>query len=535
MAERLREIGRRILEWWNRFTARQKTLIIVVATLVVVVVAALVTFLTRDQYVLLTTCDTTKEASEIIALLDEDNLTYTISDDGLQIRILAEQQSDARLLLGANDITSAAYSIDSVTTGGFGTTESDKQKKYVVYLENKLENDFIEKFEAIKSAKVELSLAVDDGTLIASEKESFASIVLELEDEFSTDNAAFLARAVATAIGNSSTTNITILDTKGNMLFSGDDNLTGSGSASSQLSAKTKAENQLKNEVKSVLLGTNEFDNVEVACNLDMVFSQGKVTTHEYFPAEGQSQGVLSHRSIYNAENTSGVSGIPGTDSNTENDTTYVIEDNSQASSTVSEEQLDYLPGERITVTDNAPGVIQYDSSSLSATLINYNVLREEDAKTQGLLEGVSWEEYKLANSQRTKQEVDDDLYEIVAKATGIPIANIALVSYSENIFFDKEGSNIKVTDIIQILLVIIILGLLAFVVLRSMRGDKISEEPEEELSVETLLQSTPESELEDISFEEESETKKLIGKFVEENPEAAASLLRNWLNEEWG
>ena len=56
-----------------------------------------------------------------------------------------------------------------------------------------------------------------------------------------------------------------------------------------------------------------------------------------------------------------------------------------------------------------------------------------------------------------------------------------------------------------------------------------------EELSVENLLQSTPEPEVESISVEEWSETRKMIEKFVDENPEAVANLLRNWLNEDWG
>ena len=52
---------------------------------------------------------------------------------------------------------------------------------------------------------------------------------------------------------------------------------------------------------------------------------------------------------------------------------------------------------------------------------------------------------------------------------------------------------------------------------------------------METLLQSQPEIELEDISTEQASETRKLIEKFVDENPEAVANLLRNWLSEDWG
>ena len=39
---------------------------------------------------------------------------------------------------------------------------------------------------------------------------------------------------------------------------------------------------------------------------------------------------------------------------------------------------------------------------------------------------------------------------------------------------------------------------------------------------------------LEDIDLEAKSETRKMVEKFVDENPEAAASLLRNWLNEDW-
>ena len=59
--------------------------------------------------------------------------------------------------------------------------------------------------------------------------------------------------------------------------------------------------------------------------------------------------------------------------------------------------------------------------------------------------------------------------------------------------------------------------------------------EEEEEISVEDLLQSTQQEELENIELEQKSEARKLIESFVEENPEAVATLLRNWLDEDWG
>ena len=46
---------------------------------------------------------------------------------------------------------------------------------------------------------------------------------------------------------------------------------------------------------------------------------------------------------------------------------------------------------------------------------------------------------------------------------------------------------------------------------------------------------SSEESALEDIEVNEKSEIRILIEKFVDENPEAVALLLRNWLDEDWG
>lgn len=532
MADKGKELLNKVLEWWNKFTAKQKTIIISAAAGVVLTIVIIASILTRPQYVLLINCETTKEAAEVTELLEGNGINHQVSADGLRIQVLKSQQSDANLLLGANDIQSAAYTIDNVTAGGFSTTESDKQKKYQLYMENRLEKEFIEKFTAIKDVSVELSIPENDGTLISTEEESFASILLELDGEFTSDNAAYLARAVATAIGNKTTNNIVILDTEGNMLFSGDDNYTITGVANSQLTVKTQAESLVKNEVKRVLLGTKEFDNIEVASNLALDFSTTDTTEHTYSAPDGRTEGMLSQENIYSSDSTNSNGGVPGTDSNDQS--TYVLQDSAESSSTVSEESRSYLPNEMITQKSIPAGLIKYDESSISVTGIAFNIVREEDAKNQGLLDGITWDEYKAANGGRTKVEVEEELYAVVANASGISADNITIVAYRENVFFDREGLNVEAADVIQILLVVVILALLGFVILRSMRGEK-ERDVEEELSVEALLQSTPSVELENIGLEVESETRKMIDRFVSENPEAAASLLRNWLNEDWG
>ena len=100
--------------------------------------------------------------------------------------------------------------------------------------------------------------------------------------------------------------------------------------------------------------------------------------------------------------------------------------------------------------------------------------------------------------------------------------------------FQASKKTGIGLDDILQIALAVLIFALLGYVVFRSTRTQK-EEEPEPELSVESLLESTGDTdELEDIGYTEKSETRILIEKFVEENPDAAALLLRNWLNEDW-
>lgn len=535
MPAQVRALLERILAWWNRFTTRQKTLIITGLVAVVLTVALLAAILTRPQYVHLYTATTAAESSQVDAILQEAALDYKVSSDGMTFQINAKQESQANIALNGNNIRSATWSISDVTSGGFSTTESDKNRLYVDFLEKKIAGDFIEAFDAVKSARVQLNIPDNDGTLLARTTESSAAITVELTspEEFTEDNAAYMARAVATALGNATTDNIVIMDTKANLLFAGGSEGGGVGTSASQFSYKAKAEQEAKAKARAIVLGTSLFSKADVAVNLNIDFSNSRNTTHEYYAPEGQSQGVLAHEDYYTADNTAGVSGIPGTDANDE--TTYVLQDNQNSSSSVEEYSRDYLPHESITESTSW-GTIDYSGSTISVTATHYNVINQSEyrAADNG---GVNWEQYKLANSlplAQTNEEVATQIRQLVSNATGIPIENVSLALYEENFFVDTTGAAYGITDILQIVLIIAILLLLAFVILRSMRTAK--EEAEEgpaELSVESLLESQPlESELDNIEMDAGSETKRLIEKFIDENPEAAASLLRNWLNE---
>ena len=178
------------------------------------------------------------------------------------------------------------------------------------------------------------------------------------------------------------------------------------------------------------------------------------------------------------------------------------------------------------------------EESSIGIVLTNFNVVKEESLEDQGLLDDISFDEYVEQNSAVTALEVPDELTQLVAAATGIATNNIVIQAQQKPLYeAAEEGSfSDNISNYLMVLLTILIAGLLIFVIVRGTSPVEVTE-MEPELSVEDLLATTQENEqnLEEIELGEKSETRVMIEKFVDENPEAVALLLRNWINEDWG
>ena len=534
MPDRLKAILEKIKEWWLKFTTKQKTLLISITAVVILALVILAVVMTKPTMVQLITCEDATQASSVKDLLDGNSIDYEVSSDGMTFSVNAKNQADANILLGSNSIPTNGFTIDDALSGSISTTEADKSKRYQVFLEDKFAKE-LENMDLIKSADVNLNIPEDDGTLVTRNQESYASVKLELNGEMSEDQAASLARYIATEIGNSSTDNITIIDSNSNLLFAGGEESTAIGTASTQLSYQTKKETQVKKAVTDVIKGTDLYDTIDVGLNLKLNFDQ--VTTNETnYSAQGdRDEGLITHEDRYQSDSTGGTSGTPGTDSNGDG-TTYVLPDGSTSESSVTDDSIDRALDEKNTQTIGSVGDIEYDQSSISVTVARYVTYNEDTLKADGTLDNMTFDEFVTQNNNRVKGTVDQDLYTMVSNATGIPASNISIVSYDIPMFEYSKGSGRGFQDYLQIILAVLIFALLGYVVFRSTRKEKETE-IEPELSVESLLETTKQAEqedLEDIGYNEISESRVLIEIFVDENPDAVASLLRNWLNEEW-
>lgn len=538
MPDKIREILNNIVEWWKKFTKKQQ-MILVSSTLIVIIAVAILAFvLTRPKMTIIKICDNAKEASTVQQLLTDAGIYHEVSDTGLTFSIQQKDSAAANILLGSNAIRTEDKGLKAILNGSLSTTESDKTKLEKEYKEKHIAQ-VLETLENVEKASVMLDVPNDDGTLIASKQESFAEVFLTLDGEMSEEQALGLARMIATGLGNKTTDNISIMDSNLNMLYSGGmgDLTTASGMTASQLSFQQKVENKVKGNVKDVLLGTGQYQNVEVGVNLPLNFDKKTTSSKTYDPGEGREQGPYKSDRTYDESTTSGGANVPGTDANGE-DGNYMITDGDQTEQTISDSSRDYALNETIENIEAGIGNILYEDASLAVTLKTYIKYDEDTLRANGDLEGTTFEEYRaqIESQGAQRQQVDADTIDSIAKASGIDAERISVIAYQEPLFIPSEGSGRTFSDYLEIVLAVLIFALLGFVVFMSTRKEK-APELEPELSVETLLQTTKENEeesLEDIGFKEKSEARILIEKFVEEKPEAVASLLRNWLNEDW-
>lgn len=529
MTERIKQIPKQLLEFWNKYSSKQKTIIISVVCTVFFAFILLFYLMGRTEYEVLRISESSQEASKVASLLEEEGIKYQLADDRLTISVDKKRLDDAVLILAGNDLPSTGITMDELLNNSLSTTNSDRTLKLNLFIQNQMRN-YIKTMKGVKDAQVNYIPRENSNSILTTEEDTSASVLLTVEDDFEVATAETIAEVVASIIGNSSTDKIKVADQNGNLLFGGEEDLY-SGSANSNEDYKERLRNTFINNLYMGLLKSG-YEDAEIMPNL--VFNMDKVSElyTEYSPAEGQDQGVYGHSYTYNSENAGSSGGVPGTTSN--DGTDYMMPDANSSSGLVDIEEIDYLPNERVTNIEYEIGTIDAQQSSLSIVLRKITTHTQEELELNGTLEGTTFQEYALQNDDKIKTEVDPEIITMVSLASGIPENNIQITAYEQPVFVPKAEVIRSWTDYLQIILAVLIVALLVFVVFKGFGPVNVTE-LEPELSVEQLLATTKENQtIDDIEFNEVSEVRKMIEKFVDEKPEAVAQLLRNWLNDDW-
>lgn len=535
MPEQVQKYLTKIKEFWDKFDAKQKKIFISGLAVVVVAIGILIFVMTRTEYETLIACSTAQEAAEVKSLLDANSdIEYRITGNNKVFEVVSEDYQDAFYLLVENDVPSTGYTWEDLTSGNsWSTTNSERKYQEKLLKESKIET-ILKMYEYIKNARVELSIPEESYSVLSSDEETTANVTLELSSSLPSGVGETLAKTIAYMVGNETTDHIVIMDTKMNVIFSGrTGSSTGSYEVTDQNKTTAQMEESLSNKLNTLLLSVGPYDVATVVPTLVVDYSVTNTQKITYSIPEDREEGYKTEYYYTYTEGsyTGGEVGAASNDS--EEGTDYELNDGGTSSYSETIQEL-YALNEVVEQIQGESGVIQLENSSLAISLTIYKAYDEDVLRSKGALDDITFEQYKEDHEAIVAVEVPDDLYDFLEAASGIPSDNIKIMINQIPFFIGSVEESFNWVRYVPLLVLAIIVGLLAFVVYRSTKAVEVTE-MEPELSVEALLEATKQQPLEDIDFMEKSEARKVIERFVDENPEAVAVLLRNWLDNGWG
>ncbi len=532
MQERLKQFPKRLLEIWNKYTSKQKTLIISVFSAVVMALAVLVMLLSRTKYVTLSTFDTTTVATGVVSLLNENNIKNKLLPDNRTVEVDQKRQTDAIVLVSQSDLEKTGFGIKDLLNTSISTTNGERLLRSHLYLQSDLKNQ-IEDMVGVEEASINYVPKDSSTTILQSQKDTPASVFLRINNDFDkTVTPEAIAVLVAYALGNSTTEQIRVADQYGRVLFDGPKDE--SDLSQDEVTAFKKSFTDAYRNLVYVGFVASGYELTEVMPSITVNMDKKEVYTERIYPDDpDREQGYYSHYETYSATGSSTSGDIPGTDSNDEPD--YMLVNAGGGNSTIDSSSADYVYNKQISNEVYETGVVDKATSTISVVATHILEYTEEELRRLELLsEEMDYEQFKLTHREPMRTEPSDELYEMVEKATGIDRENIHISTYQQYHFIDKESKPLDWEFILTIVLAALIMVFLIYVVFRGMKPVEVTEsEPELNYS-EILAEHGANASLDDVEFGEKSETRILIEKFFDENPESVAQLLRSWLSDDY-
>lgn len=308
-------IQQSVKTFWNKLSSPQKIITIIAPLLVAVALFSLITWAGTPQYVAIFTKLSDTDAAAIMTKLKDLKADYKLADNGSTIMVPQQSSADIRLQLASAGLPEASkFSFDSLNTMHLGETDADRKLRYVLGLQNELENT-LKTLNGVQDARVHIVMP-EPSLFVDSQKSATAAVTVKLvpATKLGDDQVRAIANLMAGSVEGLQPENVTIVDTSGNVLSdvlgkSGDSKrLTGT-----QYQLKQTVEEDTRKSIQSMLdrvLGSGRAV-VRISATLD--FDQIKRTKQTNGPGAVVSE-QSSTETTTNGSTTAG--GTPGLDAN---------------------------------------------------------------------------------------------------------------------------------------------------------------------------------------------------------------------------
>jgi flagellar M-ring protein FliF len=226
------------------------------------------------------------DSASIVQRLDTQNVPYQLKNDGAEILVPQDQVTKLRLSLAGEGIPSGGsigYEIFD-RADALGTTNFVQQINQIRALEGELSRT-IRSLRQVKSARVHLVMPKRE-LFSRDQAEPTASVVLVLQGTMDKEQVSAIQHLVASAVPSLKPSNVSIIDSKGNLLARGADG--GDAADSSNLEDMRRSyEIRLTQAIEELLAQTVGPDKVRAEVTADLDFNQVTTNTENYNP-DGQ-------------------------------------------------------------------------------------------------------------------------------------------------------------------------------------------------------------------------------------------------------
>ena len=490
------------------------------------------------------------DAAGIIEKLKDQKVGYRVTNDGKTIEVTPPERVDEiRLELAAAGLPKGGnVGFEIFDTNVLGRTGFAEKLAALRGKQGELERT-IGTIDAIKSVRVHIT-EPERSAFVKRDIAPTASVLLRLKvgAELSKQQIKGIANLVANSIERLTADNVTILDSKGNLLNEKQENDELGGTEITRLEYKSKIEQSYVKQIETMLSGVLGQGKAIARVTADLDFSKFEKEEEQYDPA---SRVTRSERSIDEGAGGGAEGGVPGVLSNLTNDPNILAAPDSSKGSKRSETVRNFEVSRAITKTMAAPGRVQklsvavlvdglYNSVATGATDEGGAPVMEKQYKPLPL-EMVK----KIENLVKQTVGFDGTRGDIVT------IENIKFATGDDRIEeILNSGSTIESVQKIlggvgPILFVLLFFGVIVKPLLRFVLSPTEAEvdlsrllpagleELEAELDAERQkVSSAPSLGTPAVDIEELEGLLAANSRLVKENPQQAALLIRYWLNE---
>ena len=277
---------------WNDLSSAQRAVVTAFVALAVVVGTFTALIASRPRMAVLFSGLASEDAGAIVQRLNDEKVQYQLSGDGGTVEVPADKVYDLRLKMATQGLPQGgSVGFELFDKSSFGMSEFTEKMNYQRAIQGELTRTICQ-LRPVMSARVHISIPQDN--VFTSEQEpAKASVALKLRRgmPLSDEQVGGVVHLVSSAVEGLKPDNVDVIDQDGNVLSAG---MAGAGGALSanQLKLKRQYENEVAQNLQSMLTRIVGPDKAVVRVSADIDLDQKQTTAETYEPAPaGQAPG----------------------------------------------------------------------------------------------------------------------------------------------------------------------------------------------------------------------------------------------------